>query len=1037
MKKSSFVGRKPGNFQAPKVLQEVLGSIDLPVPVPLPPISSTVETLANLSCQPSTLARAMPQPSPTVSSSQRSSQRSRRGSKRARDSTSLFADDTSPAEGLATESTSNETLAVPATTAIGPEPSAPFEDPSYEAELEMLRQNPILVMREQEEEMRRSVDIAFTQRSHSGGGGGPGGNPVALTPLPLPEAPNYYGLPPHAQRLFRARGVTTLYEWQQHVLTRADVSAGVNFVYSLPTSGGKTLVAEIILMRSVLKRQKSAMFVLPFVSVAEEKCVGLQPFGELFGFPVEGYYGINGRFPLPKSASIFVCTIEKANSLYNHMCEEGRIDELGCVVVDELHMVGEPKRGATLELFLTKVLAVAGEKTQIVGMSATVPNLPVIAAWLQARCYICDFRPVPLRQFCVCDGLILEDGVTNVRNIAATSDHEALLVLVCEIPDTSTLVFCPTRQSTVDTAKQVVRGLVRLFQWPRRPHADAMLEELRMMGLEDHGLAETVQYGVAFHHAGLLMEEREFVERHYRAKRITILCCTSTLAAGVNLPARRVVFRAPFVGRDFLTKSRYLQMCGRAGRAGLDAYGESYLILQKKDRVKGIELMKQHIEDSKSVLLAPVVSGEERLMARALLECVGVNIFATVGSAVCFTKRLLCYVEATVRAVVDMDSCAVVISALEQNVVDDFVVGFEKEVRASLSMLQQYALVTVAPPPPVGEDGGACAAQAPEKKGEWPPDYQVGPTPFGRSSVRSCFAIDEAVMVRDELAMLQDGGLILSDDLHICYFLTPIREVVDCDWNAYQRLLSRLNDTRQRIAGLLGVNEYFIDQCAMGMINTSALTTPAMATPGAVPPPSSSSSSSLTLFSDPAKRELFTTRRFYVAMMLSDLLNEAPFHVVEAKYKVNRGQLQSLLKSASMFSSSITGFCAAMEWFSLEAVLQSFVKRLGFGVKPDIVPLMEIKGVQAPRARALWNAGFKDAASISSCVPQQLVDKVKAMNPKESKSAMYFTIKSAVAVIREATRLVQAQIKEKRGELIELSMRSTQGGAALAGGGAI
>jgi POLQ-like helicase len=94
-------------------------------------------------------------------------------------------------------------------------------------------------------------------------------------------------------------------------------------------------------------------------------------------------------------------------------------------------------------------------------------------------------------------------------------------------------------------------------------------------------------------------------------------------------------------------------------------------------------------------------------------------------------------------------------------------------------------------------------------------------------------------------------------------------------------------------------------------------------------------------------------------------------------------------------------------------------------VRPDIIPLMEIKGVQASRARALWNAGFRDAASIAAANAQELVEKVKRGNPPDSKAAKFFLLKSAISVIREATKHVQSLIKEKRGELLELTARST------------
>jgi POLQ-like helicase len=562
-----------------------------------------------------------------------------------------------------------------------------------------------------------------------------------------------------------------------------------------------------------------------------------------------------------------------------------------------------------------------------------------------------------------------------------------------------------------------------------------MMQELRMLG-HDNGspLAETIPFGVAFHHGGLLMEEREFIERCYRMRRISILCCTSTLAAGVNLPARRVVFRTPYMGREFLTKSRYLQMCGRAGRAGLDSFGESFLILPRRDRVQGHALMQKATEDSSSGLI--VTSDglvDEQPLTRALLECIGVGMFASVATAIGFAKRLLCYVERAERPemppgdvsddigdgrVDDSGSTASTVT-----VDDHFARSYEDLVHKALRQLERQRFLTLTAPPAEAEQqldigGSTRTVNLPSSSltENFPLDFTVQATPFGISAVRSCFGIEEAVMIRDELAILQETGVILSDDLHLCYFLTPVREVVDCDWPSYQRILNRMNDTRQRITEALGVNEYYVDQCAMGM--------PGVMSPAMVNSPFFPSTDAL--LSDPSKRQLFTVKRFYVAMMLSDLLAETPFDVVEAKYKVNRGQLQSLLKSASMFSSSMTSFCNAMQWYSLEALLSSFVKRLGFGVRPDIVPLMEIKGVQAARARALWNAGFRDAASIASATPTELVERVQKNNPPDSKAAKFFLMKSAVAVIREATKHVQLIIKEKRGELLELTVRSTQ-----------
>ncbi|PKI66011.1 hypothetical protein CRG98_013596, partial [Punica granatum] len=218
--------------------------------------------------------------------------------------------------------------------------------------------------------------------------GGNRENNEACTPASFLQSKDWLDLsswlPSEICSIYRKKGIQRLYQWQVDCLQVEGVLQKKNLVYCASTSSYK-LVSDA-----------SHTAVL-----AEHLEVLLEPLGK----HVRGYYGNQGGGTLPKDTSVAVCTIEKANSLINRLLEEGRLSEIGIIVIDELHMVGDQHRGYLLELMLTKLCYAAGEGNsetssgecsgsssgkgdttrglQIVGMSATMPNVAAVAEWLQ------------------------------------------------------------------------------------------------------------------------------------------------------------------------------------------------------------------------------------------------------------------------------------------------------------------------------------------------------------------------------------------------------------------------------------------------------------------------------------------------------------------------------------------------------------------------------------------------------------------------------------------------------------------------------
>ncbi|CDW60069.1 Helicase POLQ-like [Trichuris trichiura] len=252
------------------------------------------------------------------------------------------------------------------------------------------------------------------------------------------EEETFYGLPPKVRNLFKElRGISKLYDgsfyqslwliiylrfcpyrrkkylvqifkfsivldWQDKVLNCSAVKAGQNLIISLPTGGGKTLLSEILILKQIVCRGKDVLFVLPYVSIVQEKVKDLIPLGLDLDFLVEEYAASKGRIPPIKrrrKRSVYVATIERAQTLANSLYENKRIDDLGLVVIDEiihsqLHLIGEGAgRGSALEQLIVKLMF-CSPACQLIGMSATLSNLDHLKVFMKADLFTHQFRPV-------------------------------------------------------------------------------------------------------------------------------------------------------------------------------------------------------------------------------------------------------------------------------------------------------------------------------------------------------------------------------------------------------------------------------------------------------------------------------------------------------------------------------------------------------------------------------------------------------------------------------------------------------------------
>ncbi len=343
-------------------------------------------------------------------------------------------------------------------------------------------------------------------------------------------------------------------------------------------------------------------------------------------------------------ADIIVCTNEALDAAMRR--GHTWIDEIDLVIADEIHLIGDKTRGPTLEMILTQLkrkrfptygeyIKSGGNNTkkhhsiQVVGLSATVKNSVELANWLRCKLVHSNWRPVPLAEG-VCDdsGSVI---MNNDKHFSVEAGSEGLAarlgVHAISEDNGQCLVFVSTRPSARSTAIKAANLVDAVLSDDDRKYLAKVAEKLAPGTISaihaiyskeskkppnvvtqhdnkkhrytkvrasvnatslhstelEKDLAVLVSKGVAFHHAGLSEKMRQIIEDEFRGGKIKLVASTPTLAAGVNLPARRVIissmnrYDARLGYNTSISVLEYKQFCGRAGRPQYDKYGEAII----------------------------------------------------------------------------------------------------------------------------------------------------------------------------------------------------------------------------------------------------------------------------------------------------------------------------------------------------------------------------------------------------------------------------------------------------------------------------
>lgn len=396
-------------------------------------------------------------------------------------------------------------------------------------------------------------------------------------------------LPASLIQLLESQGYVELYPPQEDAV-RAGVLDGKSMLLTTPTASGKTLVAVFAAGKTVLERGGKVVYLTPLRALANEKHEELstlqalkKPQGENIRVLIStGDYDASGESL--GQGDILVLTNEKFDSVLRHGVTW--LDSVRLFVADEVHLVGDSDRGPTIETILTKILTYA-PAAQVLALSATISNPKELSRWLGTGLVDVRWRPVRLLEGVYEYGQIrFSDG--SLRKINPTGRGAPIDVAVDVLFDGGqSLVFAETRRRAVSLAVKAAEITPRFLSPPEQDRLRQTATDILGAGEEtelSRTLSRAVENGAAFHHAGLHAQHRRIVEGAFRAGFIKILTATPTLAAGVNLPARRVVvsslmrYDSEWGGQAPITVLDYKQMCGRAGRPKFDTVGETVLI---------------------------------------------------------------------------------------------------------------------------------------------------------------------------------------------------------------------------------------------------------------------------------------------------------------------------------------------------------------------------------------------------------------------------------------------------------------------------
>ncbi len=381
----------------------------------------------------------------------------------------------------------------------------------------------------------------------------------------------------------------------------------VDLVVSLPTSSGKTLIAEFRIAAALTRDPGSkAIYVAPYRLLARQVERSFRAtLGNVLKLDVQDLgSGFDPTYEGDKQADpdVAICTPERLDALLRlasssrpgHAAAAALFDSCSVLVFDELQLVGRAGRGPRFELILTRLRA-KYPSIRLLGLSAAAQGADDVARWLTGQPALAGARrPTGTLEILWETGGALRQRVsgrapTGVAELPRKTpvDDAAMLILHLREKYRPVLAVEPSRGAAEGLAKKVMAaapGDGATWRAGLSPSEVTTLttaiQEVKALLGDGHPLAQYMENGIAFHHAGVPTHVLQQIEQLAAARLLRVVCATTTVAEGADLPFRVVVIphlNFPGSSRQ-LERDLYLNIIGRAGRANVSVEGIVFVL---------------------------------------------------------------------------------------------------------------------------------------------------------------------------------------------------------------------------------------------------------------------------------------------------------------------------------------------------------------------------------------------------------------------------------------------------------------------------